>query len=409
MLRSQPTASALLLLLLTAGACSQNTRYAFLNRLGYGSAEEVSQYYAAMTDAPPEATLREWMRSRCFDTSQKFAFYYNPTDLGLGREVRCAQCAQGRISCVVSNHGTPMGIELAQGKSRAEASAKSLLAVDKYVAKEARADGFFDPRNPPPSGPEFRGASVAMDYDPARVADERVRFYIYDFENPEQLTPPNRVPAGLIPQLQLDNEGVKSIRNCMNCHGGSYDEARNVIVGASFLDLNVPLMQFGPDDSPRTSRTANLDRMRTINQLVMNTDPAIGIQERLCANYGLKYPCKTADMRSLAPRVPAGWEANPDLYHQVIDPYCATCHFSQRREFLPLFSTLRDHNLRPNLDDLRPLTFRSLTEWLNPTLQKAIRQGVCGAADMPHAEVTRLNLAADPQALPLLCPQGAVP
>jgi hypothetical protein len=398
------------------GACSKPPPLVYLSRQGVGSAEETQRYYAAMgsgDQSPAAPTLQKWFDARCFDP-QIAAFYYNPTDLGLGREMRCGRCPEkndprgrdGLISCAVSNHGTPLGIAVKQSlDAKLQAGEVNSATLQNNLRNAAIADALnkvadYVTKHPAQQPPQvaqtapFRGATVAMDYDPRLPENERVRFFIYDGEDPIALTAPNTQAAGLIPGLQLDNEGVKFIRNCLNCHGGAYDEQRDVIVGASFLDFNTRLLKFG---AGVTSREQNEASLRALNELVRDTKPAKMIRERTEA---------TLAGRELPESWAGSGESVSKLYKDVVDPYCATCHFSQRAESIELAQRLRDSFLRPNLDKQRPIDFATFAKWSNQELQDLIRQTVCQSSDMPHAEVTRLNLLADEEAFGILCRQA---
>lgn len=419
-------------------SCSQNPPLVYLSRQGVGSAEETQRYYAAMGrdgGRPAAARLDQWFAERCFDKEPREAFYYNPTDLGLGREMRCAICPQddpraGLISCAVSNHGTPLGIAVKQAKEALLAQGQALTpAVGANLRDAAIEDALkkvaaYVEKHPVVGTPQlaisapFRGATVTMDYDPKLPANERIRFYVYDGEDPDNLTAPNITPAGLLPGLQLDNEGVKFIRNCLNCHGGVYDEARDTIVGSSFLDFNTPQLKFGRDEL--TSRSKNEAALRALNQLVLRTDPAAAIRARVCSNYScsenggvtvLSGNGATAGVLAEWSRDAAGHRAqeNRDLYLTVMDKYCATCHFSQRPETVALTVRLRDQTLLPELLAKRPIVFQSPEQWFDKELQQYIQRSVCQASDMPHAEVTRMNLLSDETAFLQICgaPQTA--
>lgn len=399
-------------------ACG-NQGFIYLTRPGAGSTgsiEESNAYYAAMTDRPPEATLAEWRSHRCFnDQTELSAFYYNASDLGLGREMRCAQCTSGPnvglISCVVSNHGVPQGLDaLAFQRDRTQSIQLALTQMEDFLAKKRA----------------VRGASVAMDFDPNRPTDDKVRFYIYDASDPMLLSPGNTIPEALIPGLQLDgeggafNQGVKFIRNCLSCHGGRFDAESNRIFGSSFLDFDISLFVFADDpvlgsaNANKAKRSVNLDSMRRLNGLVRQIDRVTGAREivaRIDGSYSGDVEQGLSEY--IGPFIPAGWPATQkvrdfngrsisaaDFFSTVVHPYCATCHFAQ----------VPQYNLS-QVDSSKPLTFSSIEQWFanknisaNPSDGlDVIRQDVCSSVDMPHAEVTRSNFLRDPTALAYIC------
>lgn len=402
--------------------CGQQ-EFLFLTRPGQGttgSREESLAYYAAM-DVPPERTLGEWLRARCFgEPSELSAFYYNETDLGLGREMRCAECTEGPraglISCSVSNHGVPQGLDRVQfGRSREASIAKALGDLEDFVAGRR----------------QVRGATVTMDFDPRRASD-KVRFYVYDASDPQLLALDSEGPESLIPGLQLDgeggtfNSGVKYLRNCLSCHGGRYDSESQRIVGSTFLDFDQSFLVFANDDSnvhvPRidiagathTTRSArNLDQLRAMNALVRKVAVSVGATEivgRIDGSYDL--PVEQAAATYQAGYVPSGWpktqtvrqfEGRPvsahEFYQVAVHRYCAMCHFSQT-----------PNNNLSQLDPTRPLSLAGFEQWFqnsnnrdDPDSVRLIHREVCGSSEMPHAEVTRLNLLRDARALAYIC------
>jgi len=403
--------------------CGQQS-FLFLTRPGSGSTgskEESEAYYAAM-DIPPERTLKEWMQNRCFDEEDIAAYYYNETDLGLGREMHCAKCSDKSqrpklISCAVSNHGIPQGLDRVQfGRGREESITKALTDLENFV----RAPG------------KQRGATVAMDFDPKRSGDDKVQFYIYDARDPTLLAPDSQGQETLIPGLQLDSEGgefnrgVKYMRNCLACHGGRYDTATNRILGATFLDFDATLYIFANDSAnthaPKisvpgarfTTRSATNDEaIRRMNHLVREVADEVHATE-LVARIDGSYSKPVQDPTSVyvPGYVPKAWSGpepfrvfdgktvtNRDFYDVVVHRYCAMCHFSQTA----------GNNVR-QIDPSQPLTFGSADQWLrNRNLidgsdsREVIRKDVCGSSEMPHAEVTRLNLLRDSRALGYIC------
>ena len=432
------------LLTIAASSCSPPPPAAvYLSLDGIGSAEETNLYYQAM-DPRPEPTLAEWKKSRCFpddkfpevlnDSSpngQLKAFYYNPSDLGLGREMRCAKCPdkggkKGLISCAVSNHGPldgpTLGIALANRLKKPDAlnnqdPAQQHQDLRKAIIRESLqiVDDFLN--QPAGTRTKFRRQTVAMDFDANRAANDQVRFYIYDAEDAKFFIPPNTVPGGLIPGLALDNEGVKFMRNCTYCHGGTFDPKTNLIRGSSFLDFNLAYLDYG--DSPEllsakekkdgdfaetTQFKTNSVRLQKLNELVRTTlaasDLAPEIAKRIDSSHYTPDTSSGSTTGVTTDFVPDAWKTvDPDLFVKVVRPYCATCHFSQSATF----------NLRPLDDNKTPLTFGSPVDWFDrKDILQTIQNSVCGSGDMPHAEVTRLNLLADTAAFGLICPSPSV-
>ncbi len=418
------------LVILACSACSSQP-FLYLTRPGggsTGSVEETQAYYAAFTDHPAEPTLTDWLRQRCFfspgttsynPVTTRSAFYYNGSDLGLGREMRCADCGlqpgapdPKLVSCVVSNHGVPQGLDLVQfGQDQRSSISTALTQLEEFLAGKRA----------------FRGASVAMDFQPNRI--DKVRFYIYDASDPGLFSPGNTTPEALIPGLQLDgeglefNKGVKYIRNCLACHGGRYDAEQNRILGSVFLDFDISLFTFSDDpafgSAPGTAKLAtksatNLDNLRELNAWVRRIAQQTGHSE-IVARVDGSYTAPGVEARSsqyVGGYIPSGWPdtqvvrrfegkdiSAKSYFQNVVHRYCSTCHFSQAAG-----------NNVTQIDANRPLTFATWEQWFKnnnlkdgPVSLDVIRQDVCGAAAMPHAQVTRMNLLKDSTALALIC------
>lgn len=428
-------------------ANGDGNRFIFLTRPGQGttgSVEETQRYYDSMPLVPQvEGRLDLWAKSRCINLNDaNAAFYYNGSDLGLGREMRCARCSdceactlssdpavrQKSIACVVSNHGVPQGLDLvANQRARGASIQNTLQALENDLA------GILDKQKP-----ILRAASVAMDYVPGRKDGDPVRFYIFDGNIEAAFQKDNlaRQPNVLLHSLQLDSEGDKFIRNCLSCHGGQYD-ADQRIRGASFLDFDISLFCFGDDkkcfgfdgngspllsNAKLTQRKANLDNLRKFNVLVLEVargTGATGIVNRIVGSYSGGDPASDRS-EYVDGYVPKGWNQTTDAallgtqkislrtyYEVVAHKYCVTCHLSQTD----------GHNVTQL--DQKALTFEDPQQWfvtnnskLTPAdpqnIAELIRARACGASDMPHAEVTRNNLKLDAPALNLLCNSEAL-
>lgn len=449
--------------LLLLGACAAGDPVLFISRAGNGSTgseEETTRYYGNLKTRPleNEKTLKDWLgnkQERCFQVDPDNvieAAYYNGADLGLGRQIYCVKCPPthpraGVISCGVSNHGVPQGLDaftfdFANGvrkepaRDRRQSINASLDSLETFLEEKGRRQLMGEP--PLLDGIGFtalRGASVVFDYDPnPTVKDERVRMYIYDANKDLLFSGANRsrTAEGLIPGLQLDGEGealnarVKFMRNCLSCHGGRYDASADRILGATFLDFDAVLFNYSDDPTLPAAKPAaarcgpSLTQLRKLNALVKEIAQGTGatmvanrIDENLKNDFFLDQACRPKAQGY----VPDGWNRNVtvaslggkpikdrDFFQVVVHKYCASCHFSQ--------TPVNNLHRNPN-----PLTFADSEQWFgtmnmdlrdrdgNPVRDRAalIRQEVCGATDMPHAEVTRNNMKRDSLAFAYVC------
>lgn len=466
--------------------CKSEETILYLSRPGNGSTgsqEETQRYYdsfkspSAVNARLPgaDATLTEWLNNRCFNTpgnNKVEADYYNGTDLGLGRELQCWECPAGDakaglISCAVSNHGVPQGLDqftfaFGDGSFKKDirerrASIKNALSELTNFVKFKR-----DPSNQNKE-PPLRGATVVFDYFPDRP--DKVRMYIYD-SNKQTLfsavnpfrDDPVRGREQLITGLQLDGEGgglnarVKFIRNCATCHGGRYDEKNQQLLGSSFLDLDAVLFNFGNDTDPDIALDPNdanqitgcnpqqllaLDKLSDFILKVATSTGAEMIVDRINQNrknnffleFNAKGQCVPIPGKTY---VPPAWDndvvvarftdpqtratkaiTSRDFFAVAVHKYCASCHFSQ----------VKDYNLHGK--NGIPLTFKDPRQWFSnenitdldelrkqipgATSVDLIRKVACASSDMPHAEVTRNNMKRDSKAFAYICNSEPLP
>lgn len=159
------------------------------------------------------------------------AKYYNAFDLGLGRDMNCRQLSNGRVSCYVTNYGTPVTDD------HVAALDDLLNGVDKV-------------------------ATVAMTYYPNRTSND-VTFYVYDDQDQ------------LITDIPLDEQGAKAVPGvCLNCHGGSYNPSNDAVTDARFLPFDIENYKFSSVSG--FSLNAQEESFRKLNQIVLATDVPTG-------------------------------------------------------------------------------------------------------------------------------------
>jgi hypothetical protein len=308
-------------------------------------AAETELYYDVIDseNAPGTSrdTLGNWKTANGYPgTGDINTKYYNAGDLGVGRDMHCwSPTPAGGSACYVTNFGA----SFANGFKGADESIKDAILNRKPVA------------------------TVAMEYNPN--VNDKVRFFVFN-GNPGF---PGKPPEARLTAVQLDTEvttqsdgtpGKPVPGNCLNCHGGRYDETTHTVVGANFLPFDTCSFQFATSDQPGWTLSDQEDDFRAQNQIVIDTQaPDSGITKFVRGMYHtptgpLAGPLDTEF-------VPTGWAANPDLYLDVAKPYCRTCHVS-----------LNDNESGPSQGQ---------------TLQAALNQA-CGTRavrnPMPHAEAT---------------------
>jgi hypothetical protein len=260
--------------------------------------------------------------------------YYNKNELGLGRELGCAEFDDGvegvpGVACYVTNYGT---------------------AFRDVVNSLPLAEEGLHPKN-----------TVCISYRPSAEPGYEVQFYTYN-ENGDR-----REYAG------LDTLGPRPLPQvCMNCHGGSYDQGKHLAKYARFLPMDPNVVVFS--ESGPTSRAAQEEAIRKLNLLSLKsplTPQQIVMIDKL---YGGKVD--VAGTPSANEWAPDAWYTDPAhrvLFDQVIKPNCVTCHAAMQSapggQELAIYKQFNSPAL---LDDALPAV-------------------LCNAFTMPNSQATMLN------------------
>ena len=274
--------------------------------------------------------------------------YYNKNELGLGRELGCAEfddsggdspgnsgAAAGQagkgVACYVSNFGAGFN--------------------DPHGALAMAVDG-SEPRN-----------TVCITYRPSMARGYEVQFYAFGADGRRQ------------EWAQLDTMGARpQPQVCMNCHGGVYDDKRHLARNARFLPLDPNLVAFA-EDAPTNlgvSRAAQEEPMRAMNQLALRTPLTPGQREMLRELY--QGQVEQPGARSATTWAPKEWQRTPEeaqLYDKVVKPYCATCH-------LAIF----------NKHEAGELPWYGMFQSLDKLRRFPMTAVVCGNFSMPNAQPT---------------------
>ena len=256
---------------------------------------QATTYYANVAAAKP--TLGDWWVANGFNavdgSGGTRAAYLNHNDLGFGRDMNCRQTGGGKLACYVTNYGAPN-----QNPANAD---------------DAQA------RNP-----ATRGATVAMEYDPAAGA-EAVQFFVYGNSG---------ATAGLLKFADLDGFGPKPVPHlCVVCHGGEpLLSPSGKAEYARFREFDLPTFKYSGNRSwnfgATTLSAAELNSFGTLNQFVQAASPATSPIGPLI---GAWYPggFATAPVAPTAATVPSGWSAEVTGYNGVYGPTCRTCHIAR--------------------------------------------------------------------------------
>lgn len=267
--------------------------------------------------------------------------YYNRNELGLGRELGCIEFNDGTdasgaplkgLACFVSNYGQVF-------RDQAGSLAMAL------------------------QGDHLRN-TVCISYRPSLDPGYQVQFYAYG-------------PDGhRLEWAQLDTMGPRPHPQvCINCHGGSYDNARHLAKNARFLPLDPNVVAFAEGIAGR-DRASQEEAIRRINAASTRTGLTTSQQELLQELYqgGVQTP-GTVSQTSWAP---AGWKTSAtdmQMFDQVVKPYCTTCHLAIENGHAD--GTAFSYTLFHSAADFKRFPMTSV---------------LCGDFSMPNAQPTIMGL-----------------
>jgi cytochrome c1 len=171
---------------------------------------------------------------------------------------------------------------------------------------------------------------------------------------------------------QLDSTGQnKSVpNNCLNCHGGTYDNVNHIVSNAHFLPFDPQAFEFA--SFPGYDFNSQAKELRKLNAHVRSANPTTQISELIDGWYAPKGASDPSSTINTA-FVPTGWSgdsASVKMYNEVFKPYCRTCHVTSTIPFA---------------------TSQSFTQ-----LGSAVLADTCSSHTMPHAEATLKNFWKSP-------------
>jgi len=207
---------------------------------------------------------------------------------------------------------------------------------------------------------------LGITYRPSLGPGYEVQFYVYNQDGIRR------------EWAQLDTLGPRPVPQvCINCHGGSYDQNKHLAHFARFLPEDPTVVLWS--DEPGLTRDDLEERIRQVNALAMQS-PLTPVQREMLTNlYGGNV--NVPGTRSAEQWLPAAWndtDAHRDLFNQVINPNCGTCHFAFEKD--PAGQTLAIYNLFQAPDTLRSADLSAV---------------VCNTFSMPNSQATIQNLWED--------------
>jgi len=159
--------------------------------------------------------------------------------------------------------------------------------------------------------------------------------------------------------VNLDSEGTKFPPHaCLACHGGKFTASG--VTGATLLPLDPGLIKPTTFTIDGTDYYYDAGNVRKVNQAVISASPSAAVARYLTGLYGIDphVASSTGDPNY----VPTGWKQQPEVYNNVVKPYCMMCHLATPS----------------NLDFTMPANFNQ-----NKDL---VYTAICSARSMPHAE-----------------------
>jgi len=264
--------------------------------------------------------------------------YYNKNELGLGRELGCAEFDDGKtadgtqltgVACYVTNYGTAF---------------RDLVNSLPLAAEGAHSKN-----------------TVCISWRPSLPTNYQVQFYTYNGDGDRR------------EWAALDTLGPRPLPQvCMNCHGGTYDSERHLAKYARFLPLDPNVVVFS--DTGPTSRAAQEEAIRKLNLLGTKSPLTPDQVTMLDQVYGGKI--SVPGTVSATEWAPPSWNDTPahrQVFDKVIKPDCWTCHAAMQTG--PLGDTLSIYSLfdSPAL------------------LESGLSAQVCNGFTMPNSQATLLN------------------
>lgn len=260
-------------------------------------------YYDAIDPDHTRTTLGAWWSVNGFDPTTGAggtrASYMNFNDLGLGRDMHCAQnTGAGTVACYVANYGLP-------DQNPANATLANIANTAQAVA------------------------TVAMEYSIIdHTSTKVVKFYVYQG---------GQATGARLTAAVLDAFGPRPVPQvCTVCHGGTYNPidyahptAAEANLGSSFREFDLATFKYPPGghDYPPTVATGqgSLDDFKALNQMVVASNPAPSITQVI----NTWYPGSSSTPVLTTPV--SGWSGSPEnsLYLDVVAPSCRTCHVAR--------------------------------------------------------------------------------
>jgi mono/diheme cytochrome c family protein len=282
------------------------------------------QYYRAVDPDNERTTLDAWKTKNGFDQGHDVHVIFRDTkDLGYGRDMYARRNNDGSLAFYVNNFVVAVG----EGNPANYGPLNLLAATDQN----------FD----------YHLGSNAIEFsaiDPSDPDSEKIlKFFTFSADDNQEIQP-------RITSADLDGRGIKHMPSiCLACHGGNLlplnqDGSFNELSLKSAKLNQLELDSFEFMDVGEFSEENQQVGIKTINQWVRDSYAEMGQREQsqkgfwdsefsqdiANARYG-------SDSFSLAQyqtgTVPSGWqqtefrpEGVENLYLQVVEPHCISCH-----------------------------------------------------------------------------------
>lgn len=282
------------------------------------------KYYSAVDPDNERTTLAAWKTKNGFDQGHDVhVIFRDSKDLGYGRDMYARRNDDGSLAFYVNNFVVAVG----KGNPANYAPLNLLAATDQnfdyHLGSNAIEFSAIDPTNPD--------------------SEKILKFFTFSGADEQQ-------EQARITSADLDGRGIKHMPSiCLACHGGTLLPLNS---DGSFNELSLKsakLNQFELDsfefmDSGQFSEEEQQAGIKQINQWIRDSYAEIGQRSQTDLGYwdsefsqniaNARYGSEEFDLdKYQVGTVPSGWkqtvfrpEGVENLYLQVIEPHCISCH-----------------------------------------------------------------------------------
>lgn len=288
------------------------------------SQQYAEQYYLAVDPDNERTTLDAWKSKNGFDQGYDVhVIFRDSKDLGYGRDMYARKNDDGTLAFFVNNFVVSVG----------EGNPANYGPLNLYAATDQNFD--------------YHLGSNAIEFSPQDENDpssEKIlKFFTFTSKDEDQV-------QHRLNKANLDGRGIKHMPSiCLTCHGGNLlplnaDNSFNLLSlkSAKLNQLEVNSFEFL--SSGLFSQSEQEPAIKLINQWVRDSYAEMGLRDATQVGFwdssfveaiaNARYGGQEFTLDSYQQQtIPVGWqqtsfrpEGVENLYHQVIEPHCISCH-----------------------------------------------------------------------------------